>query len=44
MVSVPDRRELVRYLIGQELSERQSLAIAGTPSNSWSTLVRYHAQ
>jgi hypothetical protein len=27
-VSAPDRRELVRYLVGRELSERRSLAIA----------------
>jgi hypothetical protein len=27
MVSAPDRRELVRYLIGKELNERRPLAI-----------------
>jgi hypothetical protein len=35
MVSAPDRRELVRYLIGQELSERRSLAIAGTSASAY---------
>ena len=35
MVSAPDRRELVRYLIGQELSERRSLAIAGMSASAY---------
>jgi transposase InsO family protein len=35
MVSAPDRRELVRYLIGQELSERRSLAIAGISASAY---------
>ena len=35
MVSAPDRRELVRYLIGQELSERWSLAIAGMSASAY---------
>jgi putative transposase len=35
MVSAPDRRELVRYLIDQELSERRSLAIAGMSANAY---------
>ncbi|MGF6709520.1 excisionase family DNA binding protein [Luteibacter sp. W1I16] len=35
MVSAPDRRELVRYLIGQELSERRSLAIAGMNASAY---------
>lgn len=35
MVSAPDRRELVRYLIGQELSERRSLASAGMSASAY---------
>ncbi|WP_369928443.1 IS3 family transposase [Xanthomonas sp. NCPPB 2632] len=35
LVSAPDRRELVRYLIGQELSERRSLAIAGMSASAY---------
>ena len=35
MMSAPDRRELVRYLIGQELSERRSLAIAGMSASAF---------
>ncbi|WP_354513391.1 IS3 family transposase [Luteibacter sp. PvP019] len=35
MVSAPDRRELVRYLMGQELSERRSLAIAGMSASAY---------
>lgn len=35
MVSAPDRRELVRYLIGKELSERRSLAIAGMSASAY---------
>jgi len=35
MVSAPDRRELVRYLIGRELSERRSLAIAGMSASAY---------
>ncbi|SKB71770.1 Transposase InsO and inactivated derivatives [Luteibacter sp. 22Crub2.1] len=35
MVSAPDRRKLVRYLIGQELSKRRSLAIAGTSASAY---------
>ena len=35
MVSAPDRCELVRYLIGQELSERRSLAIAGMSASAY---------
>lgn len=35
MVSAPDRRELVRYLIGRELSERRSLAIAGMSESAY---------
>ncbi len=35
MVSAPDRRELVRYLIGQELSERRALAIAGMRASAY---------
>ncbi|WP_429198855.1 IS3 family transposase [Luteibacter sp. W1I16] len=35
LVSAPDRRELVRYLIGKELSERRSLAIAGMSASAY---------
>jgi hypothetical protein len=35
VVSAPDRRELVRYLIGQELSERRALAIAGMSASAY---------
>jgi hypothetical protein len=35
MVSVPDRRELVRYPVGSGLSERRSLAIAGMSTNNY---------
>ncbi len=34
-MSAPDRREPVRYLIGQELSERRSLAIAGMSASAY---------
>jgi hypothetical protein len=34
-VGAPDRRELVRYLMGQELSERRSLAIAGMSASAY---------
>jgi transposase InsO family protein len=35
VVSAPDRRELVRHLIGRELSERRSLAIAGISASAY---------
>nr|WP_250879187.1 IS3 family transposase [Luteibacter anthropi] len=35
MVSAPDRRELVRYLVGRELSERRSLAIADMSASAY---------
>jgi hypothetical protein len=35
MVSAPDRRELVRYLVGQELSERRSLATADMSASAY---------
>ena len=35
MVSAPDRRELLRYLLGQDLRERQSLAIAGMSASAY---------
>lgn len=35
MVSAPDRRELVRYLIARKLSERRSLAIAGMSASAY---------
>ncbi|GAA0915769.1 hypothetical protein GCM10009552_33760 [Rothia nasimurium] len=35
MVSAPDRRELVRYLVSRELSERRSLAIAGMSAGAY---------
>jgi hypothetical protein len=35
MVSAPDRRELVRYLVGRELRERRSLAIGGVSASAY---------
>jgi hypothetical protein len=35
MVSAPERRELVRYLIGRELSERRSLTMAGMSASAY---------
>ncbi|QNH26060.1 IS3 family transposase [Xanthomonas theicola] len=35
LVRAPDRRELVRYLVGRELSERRSLTIAGMSASAY---------
>jgi dGTP triphosphohydrolase len=35
MVSAPDRRELVRYLVGRKLSESRSLAIADMSASAY---------
>ena len=35
MVSAPDRRELVRYMVGWKLSERRSLALADISASAY---------